>query len=284
MLIHRHTINNFNNFYELFTTTHNYILPKTIYCYWNDYEENDLIKSFIENWKKKIQNWKIEVIHNNNLYNYVDNIFIEKYKNEPTFRFSDFLRLELLSKNGGCWMDISTLIINPKFLDIFYNEMLMYKYDVCVFELPSATIDASTPYLENWFIMAPKNSSYILDLYYEFNRAKEMDFIKYKQTVLIPSSVNLTKTIGYDYNNTYLMQHAIVLYLLKSGKKYNINIKNATEYMFKIHNMFNFDGPQIINFILTNNDWTNIDTIKLTSIDRHAIEHKNDFIKKIKLL
>jgi len=96
---------------------------------------------------------------------------MQKYGNIESFRFSDFLRLELLQKNGGVWIDISTIIIKGNFLDNYYNEMIDKRYDILVYEFPSRTINKNHPYLENWFIMAPKNSRFINDLYTEFNKS-----------------------------------------------------------------------------------------------------------------
>jgi hypothetical protein len=157
-----------------------YILPKYIYAYWDNLKGEELINSFIKNWEKKINpEWKIIIITKDTLKNYVSKEFIKKYEHLPSFRFSDFLRLELLLNTGGIWMDISTIIVDSSFLDNFYNEMIYSKFDVCIYELKPLTISENYPYLENWFIMAPKNSPYIKDLYDEFSKAEKMDFLNF---------------------------------------------------------------------------------------------------------
>ena len=234
------------NFYDY------YILPKKIYAYWDNLDENKLIQKFTENWRKKIpDSWEIIILDKNSVKDYVSSEFMEKYSRLESFRFSDFLRLDLLKNNGGVWMDISTIIINGNFLDTYRNEMIDKRYDVCFYEFPSRTVDKNNPYLENWFIMAPKNSRFINDLYTEFNKSFEMGFVKYKKEVLIPSGTNLKQSIGYS-NRTYLMQHAIINYLIHTGKKYNINIKNALNSMFRLQDEFKWNYDDIVNFILEN--------------------------------
>jgi hypothetical protein len=229
-----------------------YILPKKIYAYWDNLDENKLIQKFTENWRKKIpDSWEIIILDKNSVKDYVSSEFMEKYSRLESFRFSDFLRLDLLKNNGGVWMDISTIIINGNFLDTYRNEMIDKRYDVCFYEFPSRTVDKNNPYLENWFIMAPKNSRFINDLYTEFNKSFEMGFVKYKKEVLIPSGTNLKQSIGYS-NRTYLMQHAIINYLIHTGKKYNINIKNALNSMFRLQDEFKWNYDDIVNFILEN--------------------------------
>ena len=261
-------------------TNNNYILPKVIYCYWHD-SESKLMNAFLNNWKNKLsKEWQIIFINDNNINNYVNNEFIKKYNNLEKFRFSDFLRLELLKNNGGVWMDISTIITNGNFLDKYHKEMIDNNYDVCVYEFEDRTLIQSEPYLENWFIIAPQNSKYIIDLYNQFEKAREMDFLVYKKNILLPSGINLLKTLNYE-DSTYLMQHAIVHYLLKTGNQYKINKKNAKESFLKLHISLVWDSDKIINNILTNNDWSNYYAIKLCGNQRKTIKNEEEFIKRI---
>jgi len=263
----------------------NYILPKKIYAYWDNLDENKLIQKFTENWRKKIpDSWEIIILDKNSVKDYVSREFMKKYSRLESFRFSDFLRLDLLKNNGGVWMDISTLILTGDFLDTYRNEMIDKRYDVCFYEFPSRTIDKNNPYLENWFIMAPKNSRFINDLYTEFNKSFEMGFVKYKKEVLIPSGTNLKQSIGYNDKETYLMQHAIINYLIYIGKEYNINIKNASNSMFKLQDKFNWNHDDFINYIIENdikND--NIYAIKIIGTFRKSIKNigEDKFIERM---
>ena len=236
-------------------TNEEYVLPKVIYCYWHD-SDNKLMNTFVNNWKKKLSNeWKVQFITNDNINNYVSKEFLEKYNDLETFRFSDFLRLELLKNNGGVWMDISTALVNGNFLDQYYEEMIENKYDICIYEFKLRTVIESEPYLENWFFMAPKNSKFITDLYNEFERGRKMNFVVYKKDVLKPSGINLKNTIRDDDYYTYLMQHAIIHYLLKIGNKYNINKKLADDSFFKLHNLVSWNNQEIIDSFIRNNDF-----------------------------
>jgi len=282
-------LNNFLPQYENFNNINKnkepYILPKKIFMYWNNLSNNKIIQANIELCKRKIPNdWEINVIDNNNLNQYVSREFINKYSWLDPTRFSDFLRLELLKNYGGVWMDAGIIVINGTFLNTFYNEMIELRYDACLYELKSRTIDPNIPYLENWFIMSKKNGELINDLYTEFNKSFEMDFLKYKLNVLIPSGVILEKTIGYDDKRTYLMQHAIINYLFHQGHKYNINIKDAQDSMFKIQIYKKWNNNKIIEYILNNNNWNNFYAIKLTHINRKGIKDEEKYIKKINSL
>lgn len=260
---------------ERFQSNNEYILPKDIYGYWNS--PNDHIKAYINTWKRNITNgWNVHFITNENIRDYVDDEFYNKFKNLPPFRFADFLRVYLLSKNGGVWMDSSTILINGKFLDNYRDEMIKNKNDILIYELNDHSLP-NYPYLENWFFMAPKNSKFITDLYNEFTKSYEMGFLNYKKKILI-HSIKLDKTLQYG-DKTYHMQHAIIHYLLKYNK-YNMNIKDANESMFKAQRINDWNSEKLIEYII-NNDLNDFYAIKLVRFNRKGIKDENKFIERL---
>jgi hypothetical protein len=270
---------------EQFENTNEYILPKKIFAFWDSgVNKNKIISSHIETWKRNIPSgWEINIVTDDNLHEYVSEEFLEKYKDLNVIRFSDFLRLELLKNYGGVWIDAGIIITNGKFLDEYRNEMIRKSLDVTLYELIEKSNSKNNPYLENWFIMAPKNSKFIYDLYEEFDKSYQMDFINYKDDILIPSGVNLEGTLGYE-DRTYLMQHAIINYLIHIGKKYKINIKDSYESMFKIHNMMKWDHEKIIEYIMNNKNWNEYYAIKLASNQRQYIKNIDKYVQNIRLI
>ena len=267
---------------ENFNDDKTYTLPKVIYGFWDDLDSNEVIKSHIKNWRKKIsKDWKIIILNKDNVYKYVDAKFINRYGGGQidSTRFSDFLRLYLLINNGGCWLDASIFITNGSFLDKYYNEMLDKKMDGCFYEYKELTLDPIQPHIDNWFMMAPKNSQILKDLYSEFDKAYEMNFLKYKRSILMNSGILLDKTIGYG-DSTYLLQHAIFHYLLKNNT-YNIILKDASESMYKIQQTFLWNHKELMNFIINNTDWKNFYGIKLTKTNRNEIKDIKKYIKMV---
>jgi hypothetical protein len=244
-----------------------YILPKIIYLFWDDLNTSLFIRRNLELWKKYINpSWKINIITRDNVINYVDEDFMKKYEKLDNTRFSDFLRVYLLIKTGGLWMDPSCLILKPKFIDDYYDEMIKYKYDVCLFEFKDKTENSKFPYLENWFIMAKKDSKLLKDLYFEFDKSFQLGFEKYKKTYLRKNDFSLKQTIDSE-DDTYLMQHAIIHYLFYQNRKYNINIKNADESMMSHYSKFDSDRTKFKNYLLNLKNLSELDNlygIKLT--------------------
>jgi hypothetical protein len=256
-----------------------YILPKVIYCFWDN--DSKLINAFVNTWRRNVpKDWKIEFINNDNLMNYVDENFyvvFQDLKKKEAFRFADFLRFYLLIKNGGVWMDASMIVVNGRFLDDYYNEMHKKKAEILFYELNKYSVKGA-PYLENWFLMAPKNSKFALDIYNEFLYAYHFGFYRYKRKILEPSVFLQTTLNG---NGIYLMQHAIIIYLLHKNKNsYYYLVKDTNESMYKICDMYNWDRHKLIDHIIYN-DISDLYAIKINGYQRQAIKDVDIMIQKL---
>ena len=273
-----HINENFKNY-----KSSNYNVPYNIFFYWDNLENNSIIYYFIKHIKQQFNNtqWKVFFITKSNVHKYVDSNFIQKFGKLNAVRFSDFLRLKLLYDYGGLWIDVSTIIIKPSFIDKFRTKIMKYKCDVLLFEFKTHTKNKMFPYLENWFIMAPKHSIFIKDLYDYFEKSYDMGFYEFKKNILIHSGLDLSNTIKYG-KSTYHMQHALIHYmLLKNRNKYNICIEDADQSMFKAQNHVSWNHEELIKYIINNQDWNNYYAIKLTGNSRKAINNsnRNNFIK-----
>ncbi len=76
----------------------------------------------------------------------------ENWKRLPSYRQSDIIRLRLLEKYGGVWIDASTILLEN--LDNFIS-----KDNLTFFITPSSSLE--NPVFENWFISAPPNNKVI---------------------------------------------------------------------------------------------------------------------------
>lgn len=255
-----------------------YILPKVIYTFWD--KESKLINSYVNTWNRNIpKDWTIEFVNNQNLTNYVDDEFYHMFQNlkkKEAFRFADFLRFYLLIKNGGVWMDASTIVVNGQFLDDYYNEMHRKKADLLLYELDTYSVK-DAPYLENWFLMAPKNSIFCIDIYNEFQYSYIMGFSKYKIKILKPI-IYIKNTL--PYKQVYFMQHAIIVYLLSKKTNYNYIVKNALESMIKLYSKYNWDVDKMNNHILSE-DLSDMYAIKINSQQRKGIKDVEQMIQKL---
>jgi hypothetical protein len=166
---------------------------KIIYIYWNQGFEYApiIVKKCVYSWfYYNSPSWNIILLDKNNINQYIDFSF-EKYNYVSLIHQSDIIRLLLLQKYGGLWVDSTCFCNRP--LDIWFNE---YMQNFFVFDKPYKNF-----LISNWFIYSSKNN-YIIN-----------NLLK-----------NLLKYYEYPINNQkqdYFIFHKIFKKLHKDNKKFN---------------------------------------------------------------
>ena len=213
-----------------------------------------------------------------NIDRYIPKSYYSKFNNLLYQHFADHMRLYLLEKYGGVWMDGSILIKNPIFLNNMYEDMINNKYDIGLFEY-SVKSSHNHPYLENWFIIAPQNSDIIKKWKNEFDKCYDIGEDKCRKDV-IKSGINIENTIKY---HNYLMMHAIMnkLYFENKIDKKKIKTYEASESMFYIQDKFNWNHDKVVEFILSDefDKLDNIYMIKYTKHTKNAFDTTNKIDK-----
>ena len=261
---------------------YSYRIPKNIFTYWHTSELDPLINFHIDIWKKKLPDWDIHTITMDNIDLYIDKTYYESYLHLSQQAFSDHLRLYLLEKYGGLWMDGSILILHPHFIDNLYTNMINNKSVLGLFEYKHRTVDDQAPYLESWFIMAPFNSSAIKKWRRELDKChKNHKIINTNEdnckNKIISTNTNIDTTIKY---NNYLMIHAVLNMLCKNKNILldKISILQASDSMFYIQDINDWDtekvGEVIFNDKLVN--YNNLYAIKFTGGFRNFLSEKFD--------
>lgn len=147
------------------TEKHEY--SNIIWWCWLQGEENapELCKACLDSLKREMPDREIKVITSGNMYDYVDfpDFIKEKYRKGiiTHTHFSDLLRLELLIKYGGIWID-STVFCTARPEYALNTPLFMFKTD----ERNDPGIAA-----QSWFISAEKNERILTmtrDLLYEY--------------------------------------------------------------------------------------------------------------------
>lgn len=124
-----------------------------------------------DSWIKYNPEWNVELVDENNLKNYVDIPYINKV--EASAAKSDVIRLSLLAKHGGVWVDSTMLCMAP--LDEWVYDAL----DPAGIWMYHGGADAQGP--ASWFIISIKQS-YIIKKWkkacddYWASRSKEDEY------------------------------------------------------------------------------------------------------------
>lgn len=192
-------------------------IPKHIWTFWDTDNIPDFIKKCIYTWKIHNPDYEITVLNKINIDHYLgkeeaNKIRRWKYNDTPQ-RFSDLVRLSVLEKYGGIWMDASMVCQKP--LDWIHGSCVMYS-------IPELSND---PILESWFIACTENNRFIRELNKEFRNVERYDSIEEYTSKSI--------TGGLD-NPNYLLIYVCTRKIFHKYP-YDVTVLDATKGPYNYH-------------------------------------------------
>ena len=218
-----------------------YTLPKVAWMYWNTPEQPALIQQIHAYNRRRMVGWTIRFLNKETVSEYIPaSAFPARYSTLKAAHQADWIRVYLLSEYGGVWMDASIIVNDAAALDRLWEESLSKGSEFTGFSLKNDRADCMSPrgvslYIENWFIMAPKESS-ILHLWREeYERAIDLGFDAYREELKAKAvDVNLVFGTG---ESTYLTQHACLQSVLQKKLWWipTMIVMHSEKDMFKLH-------------------------------------------------
>lgn len=192
-------------------------IPKIIWTYWNDDNLPEFIDRCIANWRFFNPEYQIHVVTRANLDRYINSEppkHFHKSSYTPQYQ-SDWVRLELLVRYGGIWMDASAVLLGP--LEWVHRHQKFENRDGVIFYVDPLTSDYSKPVVENWFIASVPAAPFIqrwrqvyswaLD---RFNNGYE--YVQYLRQVHGKQPIdNMLQGMNTKGLSHYLMQHVAAL-------------------------------------------------------------------------
>ena len=157
------------------------IHSKYVWICWFQGEERAplLVKSCIQSAKKKFLDKEVIVLNDENLYQYVEfPDYIRKKRDCGLINdalFSDLIRLQLLNKYGGLWIDATVYVSNMCSMNFWEKDLFVFK-EMSLFKKEELPIRAS-----NWLIYATTNNNILVlteKLLYEYYK-KELTIKNY---------------------------------------------------------------------------------------------------------
>ena len=246
----------------LYTFSHKNILisKKVIFTFWEPHEKiPGYLRLCIKTWKKFLPDYEIKILDYKNVKDYIgEKLFsIITYKKMTLQAQSDAIRVALLKKFGGIWMDTDTIITNRKFIE----DLQYFNYELSMLGVEK---DKS----QNIGFISASDKSSILD-----------EWLK-----KIIRKINYYKRIDTKTNNSgifneccYLGNRIIDPLLTKTPykkyfriDKYKINalpeikfFENSSLYPYEKYKLFYFSKREpkkvlksVKGIILLHNSWT----------------------------
>jgi hypothetical protein len=187
-------------------------IPKVIWTYWDDPKIPPLVQKCQENWKRYAPEYQIHLLNKDTLKNWSNPP--EHFYKLDKHRQSDWLRLDLLNRHGGIWMDASIILTEPISNWVPTSGAFMFHQD-------GMTSNKKSPVFESWFMAFSPGHPFVREYFTDFNSICEkhgndgkgyyesynhVERIKLKQNMAIPeyltiylSAQKMMQVDGWDY-------------------------------------------------------------------------------------
>lgn len=252
-------------------------IPNTIWAFW-DGEQTELVKKCINSWKFYNPTYKIIILNKQTYKNYItEDIDNFKFSKDTIQRFSDYVRLCVLEKYGGIWMDASIICHKPlKWINAIQNKK---KVDFIGYYINSFTEPeylSYSPILESWFFACAPKSIFITDWKNEFLRTNDFNTITDYIENIKKQNIS-TQNIPINLIEYLAIHCSAQLLLQQNPTKYKMILFCAENGPFK-HFEKNRDSRITADLLYNENtcrEFYDYPFIKITSDIRHEVEKSN---------
>lgn len=138
---------------------------KTIWTYWD--QGIDALPAFnrlcILSWKHHNPEWSVVVLDQANIFNHLDRSDLppEWQKIETATAKADLIRLALLARHGGVWMD-SSILLQQNLDELVWDRIEQQSLDLAGFSIRAFSRDQKDDVFESWFIACKSNSHLVM--------------------------------------------------------------------------------------------------------------------------
>ncbi|WP_347555557.1 capsular polysaccharide synthesis protein [Robbsia sp. KACC 23696] len=189
-------------------------IPPLFWTYWDDAALPLVVRACLTSWRDHHPEARITVLR-------PDALPADMASPPPGFARwtpqvqSDWVRLAVLARFGGVWMDASTVLHAPlHFIDVLAAR---HQPDLIGYYNRERTQDAAFPMLENWFLAAPRESAFIRHWFATFDRILQAEG-QADVAALVSDDLPLNALLqGFSYAADYFACHAAAQYALRQA-------------------------------------------------------------------
>jgi hypothetical protein len=251
-----------------------YELPKRIWTHWNSELKPEFIEKNLEDRRKTLEEngWTQIVLTDSNLNDYISpSDFPKNLHSIGKEQQADWLRLKLLSLYGGVWMDAGIILNTISELNALHYKSVATHSELTGYYIGSLTTNTEYSVIENYFLMAPKESEVIHLWLQEFENAIQVGFSTHKQR-LAQEGVD-TQRIYQTPSDVYLTHHACIQAVLQKrlNRKPLLLLSKAEESIFKFHSECEWKTDCLHSKLKSIDRMQQPPFVKLRGIDRQGI-------------
>lgn len=199
-------------------------VPNQIWMFWdNKATMPEFVKICYLQVVKLNPTYSVTMLSLDNYRDYLpDTEFVD---NLPIQLKSDLIRMNLLIKYGGIWLDATLLVLEG--FDSIFNKIKYDKTTILFPHRPKLSDNPSTILIrENWFIASPPNNHFLVDILKRTMSYMKMDKVKYLAL--------LSDDIKDLFGDVLYFKMMIAMYILwqEAPHKYSISSISFTNFGF----------------------------------------------------
>lgn len=172
-------------------------IPPRIWAFWDSSEVPVSVTKCMDTWRQHNPLYEIVLLRPNNLSRYIDEDVAAFRHNDSPARLSDFVRLSVLSKHGGIWMDASMICNAP--IDWLHGIQVATGAELIAYYIPNFTTREDSKVIESWFIAAARDCRLVREWKAEFYRMNEFGTVGDYISDLRAQGVDLQKLATPEY-------------------------------------------------------------------------------------
>ena len=207
-------------------------IPNIIWAFW-DGDPPETVKKCVQSWKHYNPEYEVILLNKQSLSKYLPDVDFGsiRHAKDSNTRFSDFVRLNILAKYGGIYIDASTICHKPfSWLHAIQKKKNVDFIGYYIDKFTEPTYKSNSPVIENWFFASTPNSAFVQDWLKEFMRTNEyLSIDKYLENVQ-ENNVSIQKIDAPNYLAMHVAAQSI---LQKNPQKYDIYLFPAEKGPFK---------------------------------------------------
>lgn len=143
-------------------------VPKLIWLYWDEVEiSSSTVLICVNQVRKLYPDYEVQLLNRETVSEHLPNFPNDVWEKSANF-VSDLIRLMLLEKYGGIYMD-ATLLISRR-LDWAIAQREKDGAEAVLYYTDENTVESAFPMVETWFIVAATNSTFIKDWREEYQK------------------------------------------------------------------------------------------------------------------
>jgi hypothetical protein len=183
------------------------VLPAVLWTYWATAPVPPFVAQCLQTWRRHAPDHEIRLVDRATVGRWLGAGWDESsFDALPPYRQADWLRLQLLQRHGGIWMDASTLLTS----DLGWVHRRHADLGECGlvgFYIDRYTRDSAQPMIENWFIAAAAGDPFVAAWAIELDRALALGEAGYLESLRRSGELDAVAQGIPAGMQAYLMMH-----------------------------------------------------------------------------